>query len=177
MPLLVVVEVGRRRGSEQVVVVVAEVDVDVVVVARVEVEVDQVVAATDSSMTPSRRLVSGLDKSKLSFRPKTFARALVDPHRTEGGAHRQLSMLNTLTRFQNSLHMPPSSVVVLFAWVVSRTRAFGGEETPAFFFCAKKNQGHARGEQCQTAGAKQRKVKSRYQTQTMHGDTVVSSAF
>jgi hypothetical protein len=29
--------------------------------------------------------------------------------------------------------MPQSSVVVLFIWVVSRARAFGGEETPAVF--------------------------------------------
>jgi hypothetical protein len=45
---VLVVEVGRRRGSEQVgavVVVVAEVDVDMVVMAGVKVEVEQVVVA------------------------------------------------------------------------------------------------------------------------------------
>jgi hypothetical protein len=56
VPLLVVVEVGRRRGSEQVVVVVAEVDVDVVVVARVEVEVDQVVVAAGKARLWVRRI-------------------------------------------------------------------------------------------------------------------------
>jgi len=62
------------------------------------------------------------------------------------------------TSFQNSLHMPHSSVFVLFAWVVSRARAFGGEETPAVLetrplqccgslhFLAE-NHGHAHGEQ------------------------------
>jgi len=46
--LVLVVEVGRRRGSEQVsavVVVVAEVDVDMVVMAGVKLEVEQVVVA------------------------------------------------------------------------------------------------------------------------------------
>jgi hypothetical protein len=59
VPLLVVVEVGRRRGSEQVGVVVvaaAEVDVDVVVVARVEVEVDQVVVAAGKARLWVRRI-------------------------------------------------------------------------------------------------------------------------
>ena len=45
---MLVVEVGRRRGSEQVsavVVVVAEVDVDMVVMAGVKLEVEQVVVA------------------------------------------------------------------------------------------------------------------------------------
>lgn len=62
MLLLVVVEVGRRRGSERVdavvvvVVAAAEVDVDVVVVARVEVEMDQVVVAARKGRLWVRRI-------------------------------------------------------------------------------------------------------------------------
>jgi len=49
---VLVVEVGRRRGSEQVsavVVVVAEVDVDMVVMAGVKLEVEQVVVAAQKA--------------------------------------------------------------------------------------------------------------------------------
>jgi hypothetical protein len=61
VPLLVVVEAGRRRRSEQVGAVVvmmaaAEVDVDVVVVARVEVEVDHVVVAAGKARLWVRRI-------------------------------------------------------------------------------------------------------------------------
>jgi hypothetical protein len=38
-------------------------------------------------------LVTGLDGFELSFHPETFVSALVDPHGTEGSAHRQLSTL------------------------------------------------------------------------------------
>lgn len=40
-------------------------------------------------MTPSRRLIIGLNRSKLSYCLESFANALVDPHRTEGGTYLQ----------------------------------------------------------------------------------------
>ena len=65
---------------------------------------------TSSSMTPSsKRLITGLDRSKLSFRPESFAKALVNLQGTEGGTHRQFRP-GLDRRGQGACRLPPHCV-------------------------------------------------------------------